>query len=126
MGKAESRQYFEEHDLSHLDGDETVLTMLLSGEEVRAKTKLFEVCNPDWLKVKKDMDRRAMIKEEKQAQRKRKLDDTYKTDPHEFVAGKVKKRFRSAKTDPEAYYRLTGQRPATTQTQEMSPAVTIK
>eukprot|EP00483_Globobulimina_turgida_P006789 UN06801 len=54
-------KYYEDHDLSHLDNDLEVKSMLLSENESIAKNKMFLVCNPDWIKVKKDIDRRQMV-----------------------------------------------------------------
>merc|ERR1712154_99129 len=106
--------------------DPSVRAMLLDNEEIKAKSMMFDICNPDWKKVKKDMDRRSMIKEEEEEKRrKRKLEEGYSMDPHEYIAGRVNKRFRSARTDPEAFAKLTGQLPVEPLVAP-SPTVSIK
>lgn len=108
--KNEICKYFEENDLSIYDDDPAVKSMILSTEEIAAKNKLFEVLNPDWKKVKKDMDRRAMKKEEQDKKsNKRKLCEIQQ-DKMRDVKNRVNKRFKvcSDRINPEAFERLTG------------------
>lgn len=124
--ESKKKRYWEEHDLSHLDDDPAVTDMLLGPEEIEAHSMLFDIVNPDWKKVKRDMDRRAMVKEEQQEKRrKRKLEECYKMEPLAYIAGKVQKRFRSARTDPDAFLRLTGQLPDQVKPAP-SPTVSVK
>ena len=69
--------------------------------------------------MKKDIERKQIVKEEKKRKNKRKLTASYKDDPHRYIAGKLNKRFKSDKTNYAAYYKLIGQQPP-------SPPVNIK
>ena len=111
VNKEEKFKYHEQNDLSFLDNDPAIKQMLLNEDEQQAKNAIFEICNPDYKQVKKQMDRKAMIKEEKERKNKRKIGQSYKDDPHGYIAGKLSKRFKaelSDKTNKEAYYRLIG------------------
>lgn len=108
--KDEIMKYFEANDLSVYDDDPAVKSMILSKEQTAAKEKLWGVLNPDWDKVKKDMDRRAMIKEEKiKRSKKRKFYETQE-DKMQDVKNRVNKRFKvcSDRINPEVFERMTG------------------
>eukprot|EP01084_Bolivina_argentea_P227900 384987_1 len=84
-------KYWEKNSLSELDDDPEVNNMILvDKDEIAAKTKMFMINVPDWIKVKKDMDRREMIREKnKLKSRKRKLNESYKEDKCLNVMDKV-------------------------------------
>ena len=56
--KYENKNKYEDEfiDLSYLDGDPDVVSMILDEKEIIDKTKGFEVCNPDYDIKKRKLD----------------------------------------------------------------------